>query len=144
MTLKPLTRKLGLKPGMRSLLIEAPDDFAVRLADVDLNWTVSESEELDYIHAFVTRAEALGRVFSGFAQRLSTDGLMFISWPKSGQLGTDLNIKSVIEIGYNHGLVESTALSVDPIWSALKFTHPKRGKVYRNSYGTLNPDHHRR
>ncbi|GAB3529414.1 hypothetical protein GCM10027402_32720 [Arthrobacter monumenti] len=43
----------------------------------------------------------------------------------------------IIRIGYEHGLVESTALSVDSTWSAIKFTHPKPGKTYQNSYGTL-------
>ena len=142
--MRTLSQKLGVKAGMRSVLIDAPDGYPERLADIDLKWAIPAAEDLDYIHAFVTRAEALDSVFSSFARRLSTDGLMFISWPKSGQLGTDLNIKSVIEIGYNHGLVESTALSVDTVWSALKFTHPKRGKVYQNSYGTLSPDHRRR
>ena len=42
-----------------------------------------------------------------------------------------------IEIGYRHGLVESTCLRIDETWSGLKFTHPKRGKVYNNRFGTL-------
>ena len=53
------------------------------------------------------------------------------------QLGTDLTLPEVIRIGYNHGLVESTTVSVDTTWSAIKFTHPKPGKEYRNSYGQL-------
>jgi len=28
-------------------------------------------------------------------------------------------------------------LSVDNTWSALRFTHPKPGKTYNNSHGTL-------
>lgn len=32
-----------------------------------------------------------------------------------------------------------TKTRVNVTWSALKFTHPKQGKVYRNSYGRL-PD----
>jgi hypothetical protein len=44
---------------------------------------------------------------------------------------------NVIEIGYSHGLVESTGLSVDLTWSGLKFTRPKAGKIYNNSYGNL-------
>ena len=46
-------------------------------------------------------------------------------------------MRSVIAIGYGLGMVESTCLRVDDTWAALKFTHPKPGKVYRNSYGTL-------
>ena len=64
-------------------------------------------------------------------------GMLWVSWPKGGRLGTDLTLPTVIAIGYDLGLVESTCLRVDDTWSALKFTHPKPGKTYRNSYGTL-------
>ena len=50
---------------------------------------------------------------------------------------TDLVLPEVIRIGYRHGLVESKTLSVDATWSAIKFTHPVAGKVYKNSYGQL-------
>ena len=63
-----------------------------------------------------------------------------MSWPKGRKLGADLTLPTVIEIGYRHGLVESTTLRVDDTWSAMKFTHPKAGRVYRNSYGTLPAD----
>lgn len=51
---------------------------------------------------------------------------------------TDLSLHHVIRIGYNHGLVESTCLSVNDTWSALKFTWPKSGKAYNNSHAVLN------
>jgi hypothetical protein len=54
-------------------------------------------------------------------------------------MGTDLALPKVIEIGYNHGLVESKTLSVDDTWSAMKFMYPKKGKAYNNSYGQLPP-----
>jgi hypothetical protein len=52
-------------------------------------------------------------------------------------LGTDLAIQYVIKIGYAHGLVESKVVSIDPTWSAIKFTFPKEGRTYNNSYGKL-------
>ena len=63
--------------------------------------------------------------------------MLWISWPKSKQLDTDLTITIVIKIGYDYGLVESKALSINTIWSGLKFTHPKEGVTYRNSFGKL-------
>lgn len=62
-----------------------------------------------------------------------------MSWPKARKSGSDLGLSKIIEIGYKNGLVESTCLRVDDTWAGLKFTHPKKGKVYDNSYGTL-PD----
>jgi hypothetical protein len=63
--------------------------------------------------------------------------MLWISWPKGGRLGTDLTLKQIIRIGYSHGLVESKTISLDPTWSAIKFTFPKQGKQYSNSYGKL-------
>lgn len=57
---------------------------------------------------------------------------------KGGKSGTDLNIKIIIKLGYDFGLVESTCLSINETWSGLKFTFPKIGKAYNNSYGKLN------
>lgn len=69
--------------------------------------------------------------------RLGSVGMLWVSWPKGGQLGTDLTMKSVIKIGYTHNMVESICLRIDEAWAGLKFTHPKPGKKYANSYGTL-------
>lgn len=76
-------------------------------------------------------------MFPKLKSHLKQTGMLWVSWPKSGQEGTDLNLTTVIKLGYDYGLVESKALSVDAIWSALKFTHPKKGKAYNNSYGKL-------
>ncbi len=56
---------------------------------------------------------------------------------RTRKLGTDLALPKVIEIGYDHGLVESKTLSVGATWSVMRFTHPKKGKAYNNSYGRL-------
>jgi hypothetical protein len=52
-------------------------------------------------------------------------------------LGTDLTLAKVIALGYDYGLVESKTISIDATWSAIKFTHPKQAKEYKNSYGRL-------
>ena len=56
---------------------------------------------------------------------------------KNIQLNTDLTLPIVIKIGYSFGLVESTCLSINEVWSALKFTHPKKNKIYKNSHAEL-------
>jgi hypothetical protein len=63
--------------------------------------------------------------------------MLWVSWPKNRKLGTDLTLPRVIKLGYDQGLVESKTISIDRTWSAIKFTHPKKGKVYKNSYGKL-------
>ena len=75
--------------------------------------------------------------FPKLKRHLKPTGMLWLSWPRGKKLGTDLALPVVISIGYSHGLVESTCLNVDVIWSGLKFTNPKKGKVYHNSYGHL-------
>ena len=78
-------------------------------------------------------------LFAKLKTNLKPTGMLWLSWPKGKKLGTDLTLPVIIKIGYGHGLVESTCLSVDATWSGLKFTHPKKDKTYNDSYGQLNP-----
>ena len=128
---------MGIKKDSRSLFITAPDDAVAALDLPELNISIKIVGEFDYIHLFVKTQKELDQKFSKVKKYLNPTGMLWVSWPKSKQLNTDLNIKSVIKIGYDHGLVESKALSVDKTWSALKFTHPKKNKIYNNSYGKL-------
>jgi len=63
--------------------------------------------------------------------------MLWVSWPKGKQGGTDLTLQKVIKSGYDFGLVESKTISIDKTWSALKFTFPKKTKEYHNSFGKL-------
>ena len=93
--------------------------------------------EFDYLHLFTTSQASLEEAFPTLKRHVKATGMLWVSWPKAGKLGTDLSLPIVVKIGYPNRLVESTCLSVDDTWSALKFTHPKKGKNYHNSRGAL-------
>jgi hypothetical protein len=134
---KTVAQKMGVKEGMRSFFINAPQSAldAIYLPALDLD---SELQgEFDYIHLFTITQADMEKVFLQLKQHLKPTGMLWVSWPKGKKLATDLTLPIVIKIGYSHGLVESTCLSVNSIWSGLKFTHPKEGKVYNNSFGEL-------
>lgn len=63
--------------------------------------------EFDYIHVFATSAAELDRTLPELKTHLKPTGMLWVSWPKNKQLGTDLGVPSVIRISYDHGLVES-------------------------------------
>jgi hypothetical protein len=134
---KPVATKMGIKSGMRSRIINAPSGVMKNIGLPSLNMASKLAGDMDYIHFFANRASELNRKFHHLARHLKAGGALWISWPKGGQEGTDLTLPSVIRIGYDHGLVESKTLSIDATWSAIKFTHPKKGKIYKNSYGKL-------
>lgn len=137
---KTVAEKMGVKENMRSLLINAPESALGSMELPPVQIEIKLDGEFDYIHLFVITQKGLHRELSKLKKYLKDTGSLWVSWPKSGKLSTDLNIKSVIQIGYDCGLVESKCLSVDSTWSALKFTHPKKGKIYNNSYGKLKSE----
>lgn len=139
---KPVSAKMGLKAGSRALFVNAPADAIDAIdpppLDAGTEPVGDPAGDFEYIHLFVTSQAALHAEFPKLKAHVKPTGMLWVSWPKAGQLGTDLTLTKVIDIGYEYGLVESKNLRINAIWSALKFTHPKKGKVYRNSYGTLN------
>lgn len=137
MPTNPLLKKIGFKQGMRSILVDAPPEAidAIGLPGDDVAHKLAGS--FDYIHLFTTSQADLDVAFPKLKSHLREGGMLWVSWPKGKALETDLALKKVIEIGYSHGLVESKTISVDRTWSAIKFTFPKPGKQYNNSYGQL-------
>ncbi len=139
---RTVAQKMGIKPGARAYLRDAPAATVEAMGLPELDLVETLAGEFDYLHLFVVRQRQMRDQFGELRDRLRPGGMLWVSWPKGGRLGTDLSIKSVIAIGYDLSMVESTCLRVDAVWSGLKFTHPKRGKTYANSYGTL-PDQRR-
>jgi hypothetical protein len=139
--MQPLAHKLGIRSGARSRFVKAPKDALKSIGTDDLDVASRLTGEFDYIHAFVTTASELDSELLKLKTHLKERGALWVSWPKNRQLNSTLVLTKIIEVGYDHGLVESKTLSVNGTWSAIKFTHPKKGKVYKNSYGKLPKEH---
>jgi hypothetical protein len=128
---------MGIKQGSRAHLIGAPPPAFVAMQLPALVESPELDGEFDYLHLFTTSRASLEGAFPTLKRHVKATGMLWVSWPKARKLGTDLSLPTVIKLGYSNGLVESTCLSVDDTWSALKFTHPKKGKNYHNSHGAL-------
>lgn len=126
---------MGVKPGTRAIVMNMPGGVSLHLPEVDMKQRLSGL--FAYIHLFVVTEQDFHRDFPKAKQHLDAGGALWLSWPKSGKLGTDLSLTRIIKTGYDYGLVESKTIGIDDTWSAIKFTHPKEGKVYNNSYGKL-------
>ena len=131
------SRKMGIKEGARAFLVNAPAEAVEAIDPSELDLATKLTGKFDYIHLFTKSHEDFNERFPRLKAHLKPTGMLWVSWPKNRKLGTDLTLTKVIELGYNHGLVESKTISIDATWSAIKFTHPKKGKVYKNSYGKL-------
>jgi hypothetical protein len=127
---------MGIHQKMHILLTDAPE-AQVNAMELPVTPQKKLTGKFDLLHVFVNSMQALEEAFVKQMPYLKPAGMLGVSWPKSGKQGTDLNLKTVIRIGYDHGMVESKCISIDDTWSALKFTFPQKGKKYHNSYGTL-------
>lgn len=132
-----VSKKLGIKEGVRAYFANAPAEAleAIDLPNLDLATRLNG--KFDYIHFFAKSQKEFNDRFPRLRTHLKPTGMLWVSWPKHGKLGTDLTLTKVIELGYQYGLVESKTISIDATWSAIKFTYPKEGKTYNNSYGRL-------
>jgi len=135
--MKTVAQKMGIKEGSKAYFKDPPSDAvaAISLPKIELAETLTG--EFDYLHLFVKQQSEQENLFPKLKKYLKINGMLWVSWPKGGQLDTDLSLPKVISIGYKFGLVESTCLSINSTWSALKFTHPKKGKAYNNSHAKL-------
>ncbi|GID32535.1 DUF3052 family protein [Paractinoplanes brasiliensis] len=121
----PLYRKLGIKPGHRVVLLDAPASFAGALdglpAGVVQVSGLAVDAAADVIVLFVTeRQELLARldqVRAGMAQ----DGGFWVAWPKrASKVPTDITEDVVREVALPTGLVDNKVCAIDEIWSGLR------------------------
>lgn len=137
--IRSVAAKMGVREGARCYFLDPPDAVVLGCELPVIERPDRLSGGFDLIVAFLKSQKRMRTQFGRLRRHLQPGGALWICWPKNGQLGTDLSLARIIAIGYDGGLVESTALAIDATWSAIKFTHPKPGKVYANSFGRL-PD----
>lgn len=70
---------------------------------------------------FVTNEAALEKHLAAILASARADRLTWVAYPKGGQLGTDLNRDSLARILSGKGVQPVTQVSIDSVWSALRF-----------------------
>jgi hypothetical protein len=84
---------------------------------------------LDFAMLFVRRASELKKRFPRLRDRLESNGVLWVSWPKrTSGVETDLSDNVVRAIGLEAGLVDVKVCAVDEIWSGLKFVRRLRDR----------------
>jgi hypothetical protein len=122
----PLIDKLGIKPGMRVRLINAPKHYEKLIGrwPDDISIAKSTRGVFDFIHFFTSSVAELSRIFPKLKKNLAMNGTMWVSWPKGGSsIATDLKEEMVRQTGLQCGLVDVKICAVDEDWSGLKFVY---------------------
>jgi len=120
----PLPKKLGIKPGFRVFILDAPAEVRAGLKSelAACEMAGDGKTPLDLGMVFTKSKTQLAKGFPRIAKPLAPAGMLWVSWPKkSSGVATDLDENIVREIGLAAGLVDVKVCAVTDIWSGLKF-----------------------
>jgi Protein of unknown function (DUF3052) len=129
----PLPQKLGIKPGGRVALVDAPKDFALALPD-GAKLVDGKARDVDVLVWFVTARPTFAKKLSAVAARLQPAGGLWIAWPKKASgVATDMTENAVREVALPTGLVDNKVCAIDDVWSGLRLVvrlenRPKKAK----------------
>jgi hypothetical protein len=131
-----LIKKLGIKAGQRVAVVNAPKNFLRKeMQPLPENVTLTSApahKQLDFIMLFVDSTRTLHKDLSKLKQKLASDGILWVSWPKkSSGVETDLSFDIVQQSGLKIGLVDVKICAVNDIWSGLKFVYRLKDRSSR-------------
>jgi hypothetical protein len=120
---RPLSAKLGLKPGMVCWRHRMPEGIAKLLQTQDPGVVTIPTPEpaLDCAHVFVTERADLAGHLAALRDVLAPNGMIWVSWPKkASKVPTDITEDTIRELCLPMGLVDVKVCAADEIWSGLK------------------------
>lgn len=121
----PLVRKLGIKPGARVLLVDAPRGFTATLgqlpADVACEPAAARGAKYDVVVIFVASRKALIKQLAAMMPRMQPACGLWFAWPKkAGGVATDVTEDVVRQAALAAGLVDNKVCAIDDTWSGLR------------------------
>lgn len=122
-----LMKKLGIKPEMKILLINKPDDY-FKLLEADINnQSIKKSEVPDFIHLFVKSVkefETEMKKLKPFCKQ-NPNITIWVSWyKKAAKIPTDVTEDTIRNYALKNALVDVKVCAVSDIWSGLKLVVP--------------------
>ena len=122
--MNPIIKKLGLKPGMRALVMAAPDGYLNRLAPLpeDVKIATKPTGTYDFIQLFATRMAEIKKSAPSLLQRAAPGAVFWITYPKKtagvdSDLSRDILAAAMTDIGWR----PVSIVALDDVWSALRF-----------------------
>lgn len=119
----PLAKKLGLKPPLTLVTIDAPRGYRSWLGELPagVRLTTTANEPLQAVHLFATERAVLKKSLTALRKQLSQDGFVWTSWPKkASQVETDITEDTIRDIALPLGFVDIKVCAVNEVWSGLK------------------------
>ena len=120
---KSVAQKLYIRENYTVLLLNAPKGYRQVLGELPHGARIvtKASKPVDFIQLFAATKADMMKVFLQAKPLLKEDGLLWATYPKAGQLDTDLKREVVWECGQSVGMQPVSQIAVDAVWSALRF-----------------------
>jgi hypothetical protein len=128
----PLSKKLGLKPPLTLVAIDAPREYRSWLGELPTGVRIVSraGKPVQAAHVFVTKRAVLKRHLAAFRRQLAPDGFVWVSWPKkASKVETDITEDTIREVALPLGFVDIKVCAVSEIWSGLKLVIRKNERT---------------
>lgn len=123
----PLLKKLGIKPEMKVLLINQPDNY-YSLLETDINDQLCKKNDVpDFIHLFVvTEKEFISEMKKlKPIYKKNTAITIWVSWyKKAAKIPTDVTEDTIRNYALQNDLTDVKVCAVSEVWSGLKLVVP--------------------
>jgi hypothetical protein len=138
---KPLAEKLGLKPGQRVGLLNAPIGYAAMVGPVlkQVELVDPVRNPISFLHIFVMTAADARRQIKKARTLVADDGTIWISWPKkTSGWKTDVTEDTIRNAALSNDLVDVKVCAVDDTWSGLKLVIPVASRAKKTRAAGAN------
>jgi len=127
----PLAKKLGIKDGFYTRLINAPEYYMDLFTDLPANLYFEDKKgyKADFIHFFTKSRDEYMHLLPELKDQIKPNGIIWVSWPKkASKIVTDITEDTIRNFAIKSGLVDIKVCAVDEIWSGLKLVIPVKDR----------------
>jgi hypothetical protein len=123
MSEKSVAQKLLIREDYTVLLVNVPKGYRDTLGKLPNGAKVvtESSKPVDFIQIFAATKAEMTELFRKVKSLLKEEGLLWATYPKAGQMGTDLKREVVWQCGQTVSMHPVSQIAVDQVWSALRF-----------------------
>ena len=138
MTINPIVKKLGIKPGMRALVVAAPPACLKLLAPLPEGVTVASvpTGTHPFVLFFATSLAEIGKSVPNLLKHADRGAPVWIAYPKkTSGIESDLSRDLIAEAMSGTGWRPVSIIAIDEVWSALRFRPVSEVKTGRGGPG---------
>jgi hypothetical protein len=135
-TATALARKLGIKPGMRALVVGAPPVYLKLLAPLPEGVVITSTARgtHPFVQFFATSLSDLGKSAPSLLNHVARGALLWIAFPKkTSGIESDLSRDVIAQAMRRTGWRPVSIVAINEVWSALRFRPVVDVKTKRKS-----------